>query len=249
MAEKHFIEQKSFTTGYLIPFFEKYLPDFYNMHVLEIGCTEAGFIDVLDHIGIKAVGLELSEERVTLAKRKNASLKIYTGDITDSKIVEKIGEQFNLIVMRDVIEHIEHRNNAFSNIKKLLKQKGYLYITFPPRFSAFAGHQQNGISVLRYIPYIQLLPQIIIKFLGRLFKENEKIIDSIIANYRIGLTVQSFENYCRQYHFKMTKKELFIFRPIFQIRFNISAKKIYSVPLIREFFTLGCECLLQNSNL
>ena len=219
------------------------------MTVLEIGCAEAGFIDELDHRGIKATGLELAEDRVAIAKRHNAKLKIYTGDISDKKIVTTIGEQFDLIVMRDVIEHIENRDDTFNNIKKLLKNNGYLYITFPPKFSAFAGHQQNGISLIRFIPYFHLLPNKIIQLTGILFKENKKIVSAIISNYRIGLTVHAFENYCRHTNFTFIKKELFLFRPIFQLRFNMKARKISGFPLIREFISLGCECLLQNNTI
>ena len=54
MAEKHYFEQQKHTTNYLIPYFESEIPDFTQMRVLEIGCAEGGFLDVLDSHGMNA---------------------------------------------------------------------------------------------------------------------------------------------------------------------------------------------------
>lgn len=247
MGEKHFYEQKEFTSSYLLSYLQNQLPDFDGLKILEIGCAEGGFLDVLHETNIEAVGLELEPERVKLSKEKNPHLKILVGDITDDTIVNEIDDTFDLIVMRDVIEHIPDRLATFSNIKKLLKKNGYLYVTFPPRFSGFAGHQQNGVSILRFIPYLHLLPEFIIKVLGKIFKERSRLIESIIINYKVGLTIRSFEKYYSKFNFQPLKKELFIFRPIYKIRFNISPRKIPNVPLIREFIAFGCEYLLEKN--
>ncbi|MFQ5584693.1 MAG: class I SAM-dependent methyltransferase, partial [Calditrichia bacterium] len=171
MAERHFYEQKKHTSSYLLPYFEKHLPDFQNFKILEIGCAEAGFLDVLYEMGIQASGLEIEPHRVELAKSKNPNLKIIPGDITSPEICDQINDTFDLIVMRDVIEHIRDRKAAFQNINKLLEKNGYLYITFPPKYSGFAGHQQNGKSILRYMPYVHLLPASVLRFIGKILNE------------------------------------------------------------------------------
>lgn len=245
MAEKHFYEQKQHTTTYLLPYFRKHIPHFDQMKILEVGCAEGGFLDELHRLKIHAVGLELEAGRVGLAKEKNPHLRILVGDITDSRIADIIGETFDVIVLRDVIEHIPDREAAFSNINKLLNKKGYLYITFPPKYSGFAGHQQNGRSLLRRIPYLHLLPGWCLRGLGKLFKEKEPLISSIILNFRHGLTIRAFEKYCLKFRLKPVVKELFLFRPIYKIRFHLSPRKFPNVPVIREFLAFGCEYLLQ----
>jgi SAM-dependent methyltransferase len=247
MGEKHFYEQKEFTTSYLLSYFQKHLPKFKHLKILEVGCAEAGFLDVLYEMNIEAIGLEIEPERVKLSKEKNPHIKIFEGDITDDNIVNEIGDTFDLIVMRDVIEHIPDRLATFSNIKKLLKKNGYLYVTFPPKFSGFAGHQQNGISILRFVPYLHLLPEWIIKVLGKFFKERSRLVESVMLNYNVGLTIRDFEKYYSQFNFLPIRKELFLFRPIYKLRFNISPRKIPNVPFIREFIAFGCEYLLKNN--
>jgi SAM-dependent methyltransferase len=244
MAEKHFIEQKEHTKSYLIPYFQKYIPNFNALKVLEIGCAEGGFLEILYELGIDAVGLELEPQRVKIAIEKNPNLKIIIGDITDDKIVEQIGKRFDLIVMRDVIEHIPRRSEMFSNIVKLLNTEGYLYITFPPKYSGFAGHQQNGKSLLRYIPYLHLFPRQMIRFLGRMVNERANLIEGVISNYEDGLSIKMFERYLTMYKFTSVVKDLFLFRPIYKIRFNVSPKKIPNIPILREFIAFGCECLI-----
>jgi 2-polyprenyl-3-methyl-5-hydroxy-6-metoxy-1,4-benzoquinol methylase len=248
MAEKHFNEQRKFTKTYLLSLFQKHIPDFKNSKILEIGCAEAGFLDVLHDMNIEATGLELEPERVKTSRKKNPHLKVLEGDITDQNIVDKVGESFDLIVMRDVIEHIPDRRTSFLNISKLLKKNGYLYVSFPPKFSGFAGHQQNAKSILRFVPFLQLLPENIIKVLGKIFKENSKLIEAVIDNYRIGLTIKTFEKISRKFNFYPVQKDLFLFRPIYKIRFNVSPIKIPNIPFIREFLAFGYECLLQKDD-
>ena len=248
MGEIHFNEQKQFTNSYILPYFEAHLPEFRNMKILEVGCAEAGFLDVLYEMKIEATGLELEQGRVDIALKNSPNLNVMVGDITDDKIVEKIGKSFDLILMRDVIEHIPDRIAAFKNLNKLLNKNGFLYITFPPRFSGFAGHQQNAKSILQFVPFLHLLPNFIIRLFGNLFDEKTELIEGIILNYRIGLTIGAFEKLYSQHQFKSVVRELFLFRPVFKIRFNITPRKFPNIPLLREFFAFGCEYLLQKTS-
>ena len=248
MAEKHFYEQQKFSKSYLIPYLQQHIPDFEKAEILEIGCGEAGLLDILQQSGMSATGIEIEASRIKTAREKNSALKIMLGDITDPTIVKQIGQVFDVIIMRDVIEHIKDRETMFANLRKLLKPEGYLYITFPPRFSGFAGHQQNGRSILRYLPYLHLLPVPLIRLLAKSFQEREDVISQVISNYRIGLTVRRFTQLYRFYDFTPVIRELFIFRPIYQIRFKVTPRRIPNILLLREFMAFGCEYLLRKNN-
>jgi SAM-dependent methyltransferase len=249
MAEKHFFEQQEFSRSYLIPYFNENIPGFENFKILEVGCGEAGFLDVLADRGITAIGLELEVSRVEIARQKNPRLNIQVGDITDEKLVDSLGSDFDLIIMRDVIEHIPDRQATFTNIYKLLRKNGFLYITFPPRFSGFAGHQQNGRTLLRFVPFLHLLPDFILRFLGKFLKEKPEVIQAVMHNYKTGLTIYSFNRYFRNNGFRLERRDLFLFRPIYKIRFGVPALKFPNIPLLREFLAFGCECLLSKSKL
>lgn len=245
MAEKHLIEQKKHTISYLIPYFENLIPDLAEKKILEIGCAEGGFLDVFDEYGYNVSGIELSPNRAQIAKKNNPNLKIIVGDITDENIVNQIDSSFDLIVLRDVIEHIPNRKKMFENIDKLLKNYGYLYITFPPKYSSFSGHQQNGASLIKYIPYIQFLPNWFIRLCGRFFKERQNLISAVILNFKNGLTIKEFKKYLKMYNLTPIKKDLFIIRPIYKTRYNLNPLKIPHIPILNEFLTFGCEYLLK----
>jgi SAM-dependent methyltransferase len=198
MAEKHFFEQEKHAISYLIPFFKRALPDIKNLMVLEVGCAEAGLIKQLHTLDIKVVGLEIEESRVQIAHRYVPRAMVFSGDISDPKIAQKLDATYDLIVMRDVIEHIPQRDQTFANLHQLLKPNGYLYITFPPKFSGFAGHQQHAHSFLKLTPYLHVLPAFVLRFLGHLLKERPQLIENIISNYKNGLTIRRFEKYCAQ---------------------------------------------------
>ncbi len=245
MAEKHYYEQINFTKNYLLPYFEQNVPNFGKGKILEVGCAEGGFVKVIHEKGIEIKGLELEQSRVDIANKKAPELDIIQADITDPAITEKLEDKYDLIVMRDVIEHVPDRDAAFRNLNALLNADGYLFITFPPRFSGFAGHQQNGKSIFRYIPYVHFLPDAIIRLLGSWLKESDKLIDHVIENYKIGLSINQFEKYFNQNSFEIINRDLFLFRPIYKIRFGVNPLKVPNIPVLREFIAFGCECLLK----
>jgi len=245
MAEKHFHEQKEFTQKYLLPYFQKYIPELHKMSVLEVGCAEGGLLEVLNTNGIEAMGIELSSERIQIAYKKNSSLNIIQGDITDPQLYDKIGKEYDLIIMREVIEHVFDKEAAFNNLDKLLKKGGYLYISFPPKYSPFAGHQQIAKSYLKVIPYLHLFPTRILKSLEKYFSEDQNFVDEIKLHYRTGMKIRKFEEFCRIKKFIPVKKELFLFRPIYGFRFGLPKIKLPNIPLIREVITFGYEVLLK----
>ena len=246
MSEKHYYEQRAHALSYLIPFFTRHLPELGKSKVLEVGCAEAGFLAALRQSGITdAAGLELDPVRAEFASQKNPDLQVIVGDIADARIVERVAGAFDLIVMRDVIEHIPDRTGAFRNLDRLLARGGHLYVTFPPRYSAFAGHQQHARSILRSIPFLHLLPKAMIRTLASMLRESPELAENVIANYRVGLSIRCFERYCHLFDFEPVVRELFLVRPIYRTRFGLRPRRLPNIPLLREVAALGCEYLMR----
>lgn len=245
MAEKHFYEQKEFTKKYLLPYFQKSIKDFHRLEVLEIGCAEGGLLEVLRELGMSAMGVELSAERIEIAKAQNPELNIIQGDVTDPKLPELIGRKFDLIIMREVIEHVHDKYSAFDNLDLLLNSNGYLFISFPPKYSPFAGHQQIARSLLKIIPYIHLFPAAIVKLIAKFLSEKEDYVDEIKLHYSTGMEIAKFETLCMLKKFILVKKELFLFRPIYGYRYGLPILKLPDIRFFREFYTFGYETLLR----
>ncbi|MBU2493926.1 MAG: class I SAM-dependent methyltransferase [Bacteroidetes bacterium] len=252
MAKKQYYEQIEYTNSYLLPFFKNNIPGFENLpvikpglKVLEVGCAEAGFLRVLKDLGIETLGIELDNSRAKMALEENPGLQIIIGDITDDSLVEKINEQFDLVIMREVIEHVPDKEKAFENLSKLTKEGGFMFMSFPPKFSGFAGHQQVGRTFLKFTPYIHLLPAFITGILVKIFNEHSNFVEHIKHNYGTGITISLFEKLSRKNNFIPVKKMLYLFRPIYKFRFGLPTIPFFNIPVIREFLAFGCETILQ----
>ncbi|MCK9280346.1 MAG: class I SAM-dependent methyltransferase [Melioribacteraceae bacterium] len=247
MAEKHFLEQIKYTKEFIIPYLKAHISPLRNMNVLEIGCAEAGLLSVFSELECKTTGIELSPHRAQFAREKNINSKIVEGDITSDEIVPLINDKFDLIIMREVIEHLHKKEDAFRNINNLLNKDGYLFISFPPRYSPFAGHQQIGRTKLSKIPYLHLLPRNVLNSLSKKMNEREDFVDEIKLNFETGMVISRFEKIISTYNFKIVKKDLYFFRPIYSQRYGLPIVKVPAIPLIKESISFGYEILLKKS--
>jgi 2-polyprenyl-3-methyl-5-hydroxy-6-metoxy-1,4-benzoquinol methylase len=241
MSIKHYYQQKELARTHVIPYLEGIISNLRKLDILEVGCAEGGFIWQALLNRINAVGLEIDNSRSIM--RGRLSDLIFEGDITDTNLsVELLDRCYDLIVMIDVIEHISDKQSAIDNIKRLLRYEGYLYITFPTKQSPFAGHQQNLKSVLRYFPYISYFPEKVIRFSGKMFKENSTKISTIIRNKYNAINEAEFEHLITKSGFDIIDKNFYLSRPQYSVR--------YGLPVIKAFnhaTTFGCEYLLKYS--
>lgn len=245
MAEQHFYEQRDHTDNYLIPFFKKHISNFKKLKVLEVGCAEAGLMDRLSELDFDVTGVEIDPDRAKIATEKNNKLNVIVGDISDPKIIEKTGGYFDFIIMREVIEHVIDKEAAFKNLNLLLKPGGHLFISFPPKYSPFAGHQQVGLSILKAVPYIHMLPKSFITFLVKLFKEHPNFPHHVKYNYSTGCSISRFEKLFEKNGFSVIIEDFFLFRPVYKLRFGLPVVKLPNIPILREIISMGCETLLK----
>lgn len=249
MAQKHYDEQFLYSKTYLIQFLtEKLRCPLKELNILEVGCAEGGFIAACNDENISVDGLELEPSRVKTALKINPDINVRIGDVTNESIFNYFeNNKYDLIIIRDVIEHITEKNKAFTNMKKLLKVGGYIFITFPPLYSPFAGHQQNGRTLIAKTPYIHLLPNIIFKFFAKTLNETTSVTDDIIFNRANGLSIKSFFSICEKHNLDVFDFNLFLIRPVFQIRFGLRPRKFPDMPFMRELFSMGCETILKKT--
>ena len=96
--------------------------------LLEIGCGTGGFIQqIAGNENLQITGSEIYLQGLLYAQRKIPGVEFIQFDITQGTI----GDEFDVIVAFDVIEHIENDNEAISNISKMLNKQGSLIITVP----------------------------------------------------------------------------------------------------------------------
>ena len=145
----------------IIPLIKEWGIELNGKKVLDLGCGSGGMTVAMAENGANCLGIDHSDMRVIeankFAEEKNVSVKFLVHDILDLK---DPFEKYNFIVLAEVVEHLVTESNVEKLLiwcKDHLTQDGYLYLSFPPWFNPFAGHQA-GWQTIRFIPWFHLFP-------------------------------------------------------------------------------------------
>ncbi len=218
--------------------------------ILEIGCAEAGLLKYYQNKGAICSGLELSDIRFNnaLALNGSNSLHLFQADICDPKSYENdVSEKFDIIVIRDVIEHIEDKETALGNIFNLLTPNGKLFMSFPPKYCAYAGHQQTVPTLLGKLPYLHLLPNFLYKAYLRSIGCSDNKIDYLISTKETRISIREMRNIVKKIGFHIGKESNWFLRPAYSFRFGLpKMKNPFSwIPGLDEVFSNGVLYLLE----
>lgn len=229
---------------YVIPFIDKVFPILAEMRVLEIGCGEGGVLKAFLNKGCSGVGVELEAGRVENGKLwlqediVSGKLSFLIKDIYS--VTEKELGNFDIIVLKDVIEHIHDQAKLIRQLKNFPTPTGVIFFGFPPWQMPFGGHQQMcRIKKLSKVPYFHLLPTFLYKKILKAF--NEPIINDLLEIKQTGISIEKFERIVKRENYKIIAKLHYLINPIYQWKFGWQPKIQYSVisrmPVLRNFFT------------
>lgn len=229
---------------------ENFLEEFLEMdhlkplNILEIGTAEAGLLKYFDEKNHNCYGIEYSEERYKNAinLHRNSNIKIIKGDITKPSSYQSFNNiKYDVIVLRDVIEHVNGQLLALTNIANLLKEGGKFFISFPPKYSPYAGHQQVFKSKFCKLPFLHLLPNFLYRNYLSAFGITREGIDYFLMIKKIRLSISFFLSLTKSIGFKTIKKHSYFIRPNYEFRFNLKRKRnhLSFIPILDELFTMG----------
>ncbi len=235
------------TENYVIPFVADSLDISTKLHVLEIGSGEAGVLSAFTKRGDQCVGIELSLERVkraeNLMKKEVASgqISFIAQDIYDID-PESFQPKFDLIILKDVIEHIHQQEKIMVRLKKFLAPGGVIFFGFPPWYMPYGGHQQVAKSKIgSKLPFYHILPRSLYKMILKAFGESEEMIEGLLEIKDTGISIERFERISKSAGFKIDKSTFFLFNPIYQYKFGVKPRKqlglINYIPFFRNFVT------------
>jgi 2-polyprenyl-3-methyl-5-hydroxy-6-metoxy-1,4-benzoquinol methylase len=94
--------------------------------ILDIGTAGGAFLEAAEQLGYEAYGLEPSLDLV--ARGNSRGLKIFSGTIEQNQLTN---EQFGVISLWDVIEHLPNPASSLELARKHLQSGGLLIINFP----------------------------------------------------------------------------------------------------------------------
>lgn len=250
---KLYFDEQSYTTEkYVLPYIEQYKSIDKNCKILEVGCGEGGNLKPFLDRGVQCMGIDLNKEQIANAKQFFQShpnmnnMTLIEKDIYDFQDNEAT---FDIIMLRDVIEHIHNQEKFMNFILRFLNKDGVLFFAFPPWFMPFGGHQQVCQSKLSKLPYFHLLPAKCYAQVLRWGHEDEKGIADLLEIKETGITIERFERICKVNDLTILNKTFYFINPNYEIKFRLKPRKtlpiLRSLPYIRDFYTTAVYYLLK----
>jgi SAM-dependent methyltransferase len=221
---------------HVLPFISKAFTVRKGMRVLEIGCGEGGVLKAFIGKGCTCVGVDTDGARVENAKAwlaediREGKARFLVKDIYEVDIPQDTGGAFNIIILKDVIEHIHDQPRLMAWMKSMLVPGGIIFFGFPPWQMPFGGHQQMCSNKwLSKLPYYHLLPSRIYRSILQKFNEP---VDDLMEIRKTGLSIEYFESMVRQKEYTIVHKLHYLVNPIYEWKFGI--KPLRQLPVIRD---------------
>ena len=256
---RYFQYQYLTTKNYIIPFLEKHFLLEPGQKVLEIGSAEAGVLKAFTERGHECTGIELQDSRIDLAKKfmkdefKKNQVHFINRDIYDIEPEKDLPYKFDLIILKDVIEHIPNQPAFAEKLKSFLKEKGKVFFAFPPWQMPFGGHQQMCTGkILSKLPYFHLLPMPVYKGILRIFRQPPKKITNLEEIKKTGISIERFEKIMKGNNYTIDGKKHYLFNPIYKFKYKLKpraqSRLISSIPYLRDFLTTGVYYLVTKTD-
>lgn len=244
---------------YVVPFVAPFVKLGAGTTVLEIGSAEAGVLKAFTELGCTCTGIELHEGRVKLANEFMAKevaegkAQFISRNIYDMDPEKDLDHKFDLIILKDVIEHIHDQERFVKVVGNFLRPGGKIFYGFPPWYMPFGGHQQICKSkFLSVLPYYHLLPVPLYRGMLKLFGERQKIIDDLLEIKETGISIERFVRIHKDNGFQVKRKQFFLINPIYKYKFNLKVRNqagfIAALPFVRNFFTTAVYYLVDRSS-
>lgn len=131
---------------------QSYFPFRAGQSILDIGCGTGWFLEYARTAGYQVFGHEYADHLAQWTEA-NRKFRVYRGDLT------KIQEQFDIITLFDVLEHVPSPKELFANVKRLLRPEG-IAVVFTPNFDSLGislmQRQSNLIMPCDHLTYFTL---------------------------------------------------------------------------------------------
>lgn len=258
-AKLRFQQQVDNSAAYVIPFIEEAVPVSEEMHVMEIGCGEGGVLRPFLDRGCHCVGVELEAGRTALANEflqeyvHRGLLRLINKNIYDLDFLGEFKNGFDIIILKDAIEHIPDQNRLMGYLKQLLTPGGVIFLGFPPWYMPHGGHQQVCQNkLLSMFPYIHLLPVPFYKAILKACNEEAPTIKELLEIKDTGISIERFERILKQNNYEVVLRRYYLINPIYKYKFGWKPRTqsglISKIPFFRNFVTTCMYYIIRDKN-
>lgn len=232
---------------YMIPLLAQWEVPLREATMIDVGCGEGGGVCAMYDSGMHCVGFDIEEHRIAMARllQGERSIQWELGNLYGTELPFS-DLQFDLVVLHDVFEHLDRKQEVLEKLKSYMKPDGNLMITFPPYFSAYGAHQQLLNASWVKIPFFHLLPFALTWLLPHINGESSRIVEEVQKLGILKMGMSKFEEIIAHGGLRVQGRQAYIIGPN-HIRFGlkpIPAGPIADIPLLREVACTGVVYLL-----
>ena len=235
---------------HLVPLLESWGTKPTGAKLLDVGCGDGGGLAALFDAGMICKGYDIEPRRVERALQMNngRTMTLTVGNIYNHP-VPFANEKFDLVILHDVFEHLEYKEESLRTLKSYLVPEGKLLISFPPYYSAFGGHQQLMQTWFARLPFVHLMPLMLTKVFPRLKKEHKPFVEEIQKLGMLKMSMHKFEQLLPDAGLRVVGKQAYLISPN-HIRFGLKpmrGKAVAKIPLLGELLISGVVYLLSRN--
>lgn len=238
--------QATLAARFLAPTLRRWGVGIEGARLLEVGCGDGGVAAEFARSGAHVSAIDIDERLVRMAREMNTheglEFSVQTGDITDVNCPGLEDGPFDIVLLRDVVEHIEDLESALRITASHLSPDGVIFVVFPPYYSPYGAHQQilprRTLGPVPYnkLPWLQLLPDALFR---RVAAGNAPANIEVMRIRSIRLTLSGFERHVHAAGFYIRRRKFYLSRPTFTLRYGlpvVGAGIIGHIPVLRELF-------------
>ena len=100
-----------------------------NLKILDVGCGGGIICEPLARLGAKVTGIDFAPNNIIAAKIHSKKNKLKINYINKDIEKSKLDEKFDIILMFEVLEHLDNWKKTIKNIKKNLNKNGLVIIS------------------------------------------------------------------------------------------------------------------------
>ena len=180
-----------------------------NKTVLDLGCGEGYWTNVLAKKAENIFALDLSMDSVKLARNNDADYLVGNGSV-----LPFANSSFDFIWCEQVLEHIEDDKTVLKEIYRILKPNGAVCLGTP----CSEGLLKYGFAFSNALK--RFLPAAICRHFGPLMQGDIYLLAKRGFHVRVGYSEHDFRNLCRESNLKFLKTDYSCKSQIYKLFFE-----------------------------
>lgn len=112
----------------VIDILKRSVADFCGSRLLDVGCSEGAFLDYLNQNKINFTAIDSDQNAINFCKERGYGNRVKYGNILNLEFPDN---SFDIVTALDVIEHIKDDVVALSEIKRVCKKNGIIFLILP----------------------------------------------------------------------------------------------------------------------